>query len=224
VAGLEAAIDTPLGPLVGDLRLRDIPAADRLDELGFELPLVGGDDPSGELPLAAVAALLDEHVAPGDALAGYADRLRDPAMAQQLRGYLTGSLDAVLRFRSGDGAPQFAVVDYKTNWLGEDGGERSEPTAWHYRPAALTEAMQRAHYPLQALLYIVALHRYLRWRLPDHDPDRDVAGVLYLFLRGMTGPNVPRVDGKPCGVFSWRPPPGLIVALSDLFDHGVVAA
>ncbi len=26
--------------------------------------------------------------------------------------------------------------------------------------------MERAHYPLQALLYLVALHRYLRWRLP----------------------------------------------------------
>ncbi|HWB71632.1 MAG TPA: UvrD-helicase domain-containing protein, partial [Egibacteraceae bacterium] len=33
VAGLRAAIETPLGPLVGDLRLRDVGAADRLDEL-----------------------------------------------------------------------------------------------------------------------------------------------------------------------------------------------
>ena len=56
--------------------------------------------------------------------------------------------------------------------------------------------MQRAHYPLQALLYTVALHRYLRWRLPDYDPDRHLAGVLYLFLRGMAGPDTPRVDGS----------------------------
>ena len=47
--------------------------------------------------------------------------------------------------------------------------------------------MQRAHYPLQALLYTVALHRYLRWRLPGYDPDAHLAGVLYLFLRGMIG-------------------------------------
>ena len=47
--------------------------------------------------------------------------------------------------------------------------------------------MQHAHYALQALLYTVALHRYLRWRLPDYDPERNLAGVLYLFLRGMTG-------------------------------------
>ena len=38
VDGLVAAIETPLGPLVGDARLRDIGRADRLDELGFELP------------------------------------------------------------------------------------------------------------------------------------------------------------------------------------------
>ena len=30
--------------------------------------------------------------------------------------------------------------------------------------------MVAAHYPLQALLYAVALHRYLRWRLPGYDP------------------------------------------------------
>ena len=31
--------------------------------------------------------------------------------------------------------------------------------------------MVEAHYPLQALLYSVALHRYLRWRQPGYDPD-----------------------------------------------------
>jgi exodeoxyribonuclease V beta subunit len=97
-------------------------------------------------------------------------------------------------------------------------------SAWHYRPAALAEAMQRAHYPLQALLYTVALHRYLRWRLRGYDPDRNLAGVLYLFLRGMSGAGTPTVDGQPCGVFAWRPATALVVALSDLLDQGRVAA
>ena len=119
--------------------------------------------------------------------------------------------------RGGPSAASFAVVDHKTNWLGT--GE--EPlSAWHYRPAALAEAMQRAHYPLQALLYTVALHRYLRWRLRGYDPERNLAGVLYLFLRGMTGPEVPRVEGQPCGVFAWHPPAGLVPALSDALDRG----
>ena len=101
---------------------------------------------------------------------------------------------------AGSGA-RFAVLDHKTNWLGGD----EALSAWHYRPAAMAEAMQRAHYPLQALLYTVALHRYLRWRLRGYDPDRNLAGVLYLFLRGMSGADTPTVGGQPCGVFAWRP-------------------
>ncbi|MDP9073194.1 MAG: UvrD-helicase domain-containing protein, partial [Actinomycetota bacterium] len=49
VAGLRAAIETPLGGTLGDLRLRDIGPADRINEMDFELPLVGGDTPSAEL-------------------------------------------------------------------------------------------------------------------------------------------------------------------------------
>ena len=62
VEGLAAAIETPLGPLAGDLRLRDVARADRLDELAFELPLVGGDDPTGRVALGAIAAVLREHL------------------------------------------------------------------------------------------------------------------------------------------------------------------
>ncbi len=112
---------------------------------------------------------------------------------------------------------RFLVVDYKTNWLGAP----DEPlTAWHHRPAALLAEMEHRHYPLQALLYTVALHRYLRWRLTGYDPERHLAGVLYLFLRGMPGMEVAHPDGVPYGVFSWHPPPGLVVALSDLLDGG----
>ena len=96
-------------------------------------------------------------------------------------------------------------------------------TIGHHGPLALVAEMQRMHYVLQGLLYTVALHRYLRWRLPGYDPDVNLAGVLYLFLRGMTGPDVPRVDGAPCGVFAWKPPGALVEALSDLLDRGVAA-
>jgi exodeoxyribonuclease V beta subunit len=209
-AGLAAAIETPLGPLVGDLRLRDVARADRLDELAFELPLAGADAPTGEVDLAAVAGVLRRR---GGALAHYAERLADPALRKQVRGYLTGSLDLVIRLPDG----RFAIADHKTNWLAAPG---EELTAWHYRPAALAAEMAHAHYGLQALLYTVALHRYLRWRLPDHDPERDIAGVLYLFVRGMLGPDTPVTAEGRCGVFAWRPDPALVVELSALLDTG----
>jgi exodeoxyribonuclease V beta subunit len=138
-----------------------------------------------------------------------------------VRGYLTGTLDLVLRARAADGSARYALVDYKSNWLGADAESLS---AWHYRPSALAEALARAHYPLQALLYLAALHRFLRARVSDYDAERHLAGVLYLFLRGMTGAGTPRVDGHPCGVFAWRPPATLVTALSDMLDQGGGAA
>ena len=182
VAGLRAAIETPLGPLVGGVRLRDVARADRLDELDFELPLAGGDDPTGRVTPGAIGAVLREHLAPGDPLAGYADRLERPRAARE-RPRLPHRQHRPRRCAP---ASAFAVVDYKTNWLGAPG--RGAARAWHHRPAALAAEMERAHYALQALLYTVALHRYLRWRLPGYDPERNLAGVLYLFVRGMTGP------------------------------------
>ena len=160
ITGLRGAIETPLGPLLGGRALRNLPRSDRLDELGFELPLAGGDTPVDQLTPDLIARVLHEELAPGDPMRGYAAHLDDRGLRQGVRGYLTGSLDLVVRV-TGPGGPRFAVVDYKTNWLGEP---EAPLTAWHYRPQALVTEMHRRHYGLQALLYLVALHRFLRWR------------------------------------------------------------
>ena len=215
--------DTTLGPLAGGLTLRQIGLRDRLRELDFELPLAGGDlrSPAPEIRLADLGTLLRAHLPADDALAAYADRLMGGALgAQSLRGYLTGSLDAVLRVPDGAGH-RYLVVDYKTNWLGDP--ERPLTAADYDRPR-LVEAMLHSDYPLQALLYSAVLHRFLRWRLPDYDPAQHLGGVLYLFVRGMCGANTPVVDGHPSGVFSWRPPSSLVAALSDLLDAGRAVA
>ena len=114
---------------------------------------------------------------------------------------------------------RYVVVDYKTNKLGDP--ERPL-TALDYTPALMTEAMLHSHYPLQALLYSVVLHRYLRWRLADYDPERHLGGILYLYVRGMCGPETPEVDGQPCGVFAWHPPAAMVLELSDLLSGEVV--
>jgi exodeoxyribonuclease V beta subunit len=186
---------------------------DRLDELGFEIPLVGGDDPTSTVRVDELAGLLEEHLPADDPVARYADRLRDPVLSGVMRGYLTGSLDLVFR----DDAGRYLLADYKTNRLSSADETLS---AWHYRPEAVHDEMEAAHYPLQALLYAVALHRYLRWRLPGYEPDRHFGGVLYLFLRGMSAAEPLSHDGHACGVWSWKPPGELVESLSDLFDRG----
>jgi exodeoxyribonuclease V beta subunit len=195
---LQGVLDADLG----GWRLSQLSRADRLDELTFELPLAGGERPVGEVTPRAIGALLREHLPVGDPLAPYADRLDDPSLRRAVRGYLTGSIDLVARV---DG--RYVIADYKTNWLA---GPDEPLTLWHHRPEALAEEMRRAHYGLQALLYTVALHRYLRWRLPGYSPAEHLGGVLYLFIRGMPG----------AGVFRWDPPAALVEALSDLLETG----
>ncbi len=224
-AALGTAASTPLGPLAGGRSWAEIGVADRLTELEFEVPLAGGDRPAaGSATLTGLADLWREHV-PSGLLADYADALAlvpGSGPAAPLRGYLTGSIDAVVRVRGSgaggdDGAERYVVVDHKTNRLAPPDVPL---TAWHYRGAALERAMIDAHYPLQALLYDVALHRYLRWRRGGYRPEQHLGGVLYLFLRGMCGPGVLDDVGAPPGVFSWRPPAGLVVAASDLLAGG----
>ncbi|HEX3333135.1 MAG TPA: UvrD-helicase domain-containing protein [Acidimicrobiales bacterium] len=213
VAGLCTAIELPLGPEVADVRLRDVARRDRLDEMGFELPLVGGDRPTGDLQVSDLATLLDDHLGPEDPVRPYTARLRAATLTRELRGYLNGSLDLVFRLADG----RYVLADYKTNRLAPPD---EMLTAWHYRPEAVQAEMLDAHYPLQALLYTVALHRYLRWRQPGYAPERHLGGVLYLFVRGMSALQPVGAGDRPCGVWSWSPPPGLVEALSDLFDEG----
>jgi exodeoxyribonuclease V beta subunit len=209
------SLQTPLGVLAGGRRLADFATTDRLDELDFEMPLAGGDRPVGAARVGDIADLLRTQLPAADPLRGYADDLDIPELAdRRLRGFLNGSIDAVLRVHD-DGTPRYLVVDYKTNWLG-----RETVTAADYAPDAMARAMREAHYPLQALLYSVALHRYLRWRQPGYEPDVHLGGVLYLFLRGMCGPETPVVDGMTCGAFAWSPPGSLVVGLSDLLAGG----
>ena len=211
---------TPLGPLADDLTLADLGRPDRLCELDFELPMADGDlagdptAPHGRL-LADFGTAIRRHLGPEDPIRAYADKLDNPSLGEQvLRGYLSGSIDVVLRIPDGTDH-RYVVVDYKTNSLGEPGRPL---TALDYTPRLVTDAMLHSHYPLQALLYSVVLHRYLRWRQPGYEPARHLGGVLYLYVRGMVGPATPVVDGVPCGVFSWKPPVPLIEELSAILD------
>ncbi|MDO5287546.1 MAG: UvrD-helicase domain-containing protein [Actinomycetia bacterium] len=205
VTALNPALVTPLGPLFEERTLRDIPARDRLAELDFELPLGSGEHGA---TIAQVAETLAVGIPPGHLLADYPGRLAAAGLDRgRLRGFLTGSIDATLRI-----GERYLVVDYKTNRLAPPS---TELLLAHYTPQAMAEAMMASHYPLQAVLYAVALHRFLRWRLPGYRPEQHLGGIGYLFVRGMAGAATPRIGTMPCGVFCWQPPASLVTELSD---------
>ena len=199
---------TPLGPLADGVALRDIPLEQRLPELDFDMPMseLGASATVGDL-----ADIMSGHLSATDPLYAYPAHLQSsPAADGILRGFLTGSIDAVLQTPS----QKYVVVDYKTNRLPTGPGE--ELTVGHYQGPAMAEAMIQAHYPLQALLYCVALHRFLAWRLPRYAPEKHLGGAGYLFVRGMAGEDAPEVSGMPCGVFTWHPPTALVLAASEI--------
>ena len=206
--GLELAVTTELGATLGGVRLADLHPGDRCNELRFELPMAGGAAGGGRaLAWPRVARLLAGSADP--LVAAYAEQLSDPALAAPVRGYLSGSIDLLARLPDG----RFLVADYKSNWFGDRDTGRS--VAGDYHPAALGRSMVEHHYVLQALLYLVAAHRFLRWRVDGYDPARHLAGAGYLFLRGMVaGPDA------STGVVLLAPEPTLVAALSRELDGG----
>ena len=99
------------------------------------------------------------------------------------------------------------LVDYKSNWLG--------PTAEDYAAERLPAVMDEEAYGLQYLIYTLALHRYLRARLPGYDYQRHFGGVYYLFLRGISPQR-----GPGFGVYAGRPSPELLAALDRYVGSG----
>ncbi|WP_280549916.1 UvrD-helicase domain-containing protein [Halomonas sp. 11-S5] len=114
----------------------------------------------------------------------------------RLNGMLKGFIDLVVEHEG-----RFYVLDWKSNHLGRDDAAYSE--------AAMVDAVREKRYDLQYCLYLLALHRLLKSRLPDYDIDRHLGGALYVFLRGQHAPSR--------GVHRERPPRQLIEALDALF-------
>ena len=133
----------------------------------------------------------------------------DALAAPRIQGYLRGAIDCVLRH---DG--RFHLIDWKSNYLGaarEDYGE-----------ARLARVMTEEGYRLQYALYSLALHRYLRRRLPGYEYERHFGGVFYVFVRGCR-PDWVQADGMPAGVFRARLSRDLMDGMDRLF-HGEAAA
>ncbi|WP_114416591.1 exodeoxyribonuclease V subunit beta [Marinospirillum perlucidum] len=122
---------------------------------------------------------------------------RPAAEAGQLNGFLKGFIDLVAYHQG-----RYYVIDWKSNKLGA--------SASAYSQEELREALLKKRYDLQYVLYILALHRLLKNRLPDYDYDRHLGGAVYVFLRGSLH--------EDQGLFMDKPPAELIWALDRLFS------
>jgi len=215
LAGLRQLVLSPLGGSLGTVRLGDLEPGSWLNELNFDLPLAV---PDGRLVRGSGLAAVFERHPQGRFGAAYGRLLQGLNVAS--RGFLTGSIDLVFRSEG-----RWWVADWKSNWLGQRDSRgaviRCGPA--DYSEAAMEALMLSNHYPLQAHLYLVALHRYLRWRLPGYDPEQHLGGYAYIFLRGVPGPLTGGAEGRGGGVpgvLVERPPLPRLLALDALLREG----
>ena len=159
-------------------------------ELEFNLPL-------GTIKASALNALLKRY----DPLAKQAGELD----FRDVQGMLKGFIDLTFQH---DGL--WYVLDWKSNWLGE--------TTVAYTQKAMAEGMISHRYDLQYLIYTLALHRLLKFRLPDYDYDTHVGGAFYIFLRGVQSSVLTSEESERTGIYFHRPEKQLIEAMDCLFQ------
>ena len=210
--GLVQLVHSPLGGALGTCRLMDLASGSWLSELNFDLPLahVASDR---LVRSSGLAAAFEQH--PGGRFgADYGRQLRGLQVAS--RGFLTGSIDLVFQWQQ-----RWWVADWKSNWLGRRNSQGQVVACGpaDYQQSAMAELMVRSHYPLQAHLYLVALHRYLHWRLPGYEPAEHLGGYAYVFLRGVPGPMADPEAGVP-GVLVDTPTLERLLALDALLREG----
>ncbi|MBL9141620.1 MAG: PD-(D/E)XK nuclease family protein, partial [Phycisphaerae bacterium] len=164
-------------------------------ELEYLLPAGTSARP---LTVQAIARALERG---GDVARRYAPSVA-ALTAGALHGHLTGFIDLACEHRG-----KWYVLDYKTNALGT--------TLDAFVPERLDDAMISSHYVLQYHLYSLAVHRWLRTRMPEYSYERHFGGALYLFVRAMG-------ESRPAGsgVFADRPSLELIDALDGVFRGG----
>jgi len=181
VARLQAVLDLPLEPEPGaSTCLSDIGEPDLRAEMAFHFVL---DD----VDLRALRHACERHGEPG--LVPFGER--------RLAGLMLGKIDLVFRLGG-----RYHVLDYKGNYLGDDLAE--------YCGERLLAHMDAAHYRFQALLYTLAVHRFLRRRLDGYRIARDLGACHYLFVRAI---------GLREGAGHWRHrfPDELIMAVDEVF-------
>ncbi|HGY9593629.1 TPA: exodeoxyribonuclease V subunit beta [Vibrio campbellii] len=182
---LQQLIDTVLAtPLDSKaLLLNQKGPAQRLVEMEFLLPIE-------VLSAPALNRVIQRH----DPLSAKAGDLG----FQTVQGMLKGFIDLVFEHQG-----KYYVLDWKSNHLGDD--------VFHYHGDALKSAMADHRYDLQYQIYALALHRFLRSRLPNYDYEQHFGGVYYLFLRGMDGQS-------DHGIFSAKPTFEFLQEMDHLID------
>jgi len=188
--GLDADLVSVINAWVGDV------LATHLQEAGISLSQISQSERLNELEFDFSVGRVDISLL-NQTLETEAGQPLQPLVMSDFRGYITGIIDLVFEANG-----RFYLADYKSNHLGFSLDQ--------YTPEKLAGAVHDRRYDLQYLIYSLALHRYLKLRLPNYDYTTHFGGVYYLFLRGMRA-----AHGDAYGVYYAKPDKTLIEQLDQ---------
>ena len=110
------------------------------------------------------------------------------------------------------------VIDWKSNFI--SGSDNSACLPINYNHENMRGEMIRHHYPLQSHLYLLALHRLLKWRFKNYHPNLHLGGYIYFFLKGLPDYELfekSNSNDECPGVFISQAPLNRIKYLDNLF-------
>jgi exodeoxyribonuclease V beta subunit len=172
---------------IPDLTLSSISSNNCLHELEFYFPL-SRITPESLKTVFSQHSMKNTSSMTGSLMEQQLDRLTfSPA-----RGFMKGFIDLVFEFQG-----KFYLVDWKSNYLGSH--------VENYHNDRLTDAIYSGFYFLQYHLYCIALHLYLKNRLPEYRYETHFGGAFYIFLRG-----VDQNQGPGHSIFYDLPDPSMI--------------
>ncbi|HSC89771.1 MAG TPA: exodeoxyribonuclease V subunit beta [Polyangiaceae bacterium] len=194
--GIEQVLQTQFGD--AGVQLGALTRRTRRAEMEFAFPVAGADS---RLSASSLADALGLGEAGSTLPQSYLAEIAHLGF-HDWWGFLRGFIDLVFEWEG-----RFYVADYKSNYLGESYAD--------YGPSACQQAMEEHHYPLQAYLYALAVHRHLQHRLAGYEYERHFGGVYYLFVRGMR-------PGETTGVQYLRPSLAEMERLSSAFGAAAI--
>jgi len=170
-------INISLGSELKNKKLVDISNEYILKEVKYDLTLSyeGRNINSHDI---SKCFLLDQEYEFG---AEYAAKINDLQIMN--KGFHSGCIDCVFPVGNTLEDSKWWVIDWKSNLI--SGSDNNDCLPINYNYKNMRDEMIKHHYPLQSHLYLLALHRLLKWRFRNYQPNQHLGGYIYLFLKGL---------------------------------------
>ena len=206
-----------LGEKLKYKRLIDIPNSQILKELKYDLALSKNGLAVQSKDIAKCFCIENQY----DFGVNYSKKIEDLNIYSA--GFHSGLIDCIVPIGNNLDNSKWWIIDWKSNYISSS--NESICITQNYNYENMKSEMIKHHYPLQSHLYLLALHRLLKWRLKKYDPIKNLGGYIYIFLRGLPKLSVINEfnsNEMPPGIFIGNAPYKRIDYLDNLFRRGPI--